>query len=262
MVQVLPAYDPWESVGTALTTGFETFKERHDENAIQSSIASLGKNASARDILDAITNTNTYSPKAKKSALENYIGASKFDELKRQAQASEEIQKEKNKIEKGKISANKSQRKDLEKVNNVISGLKTIEEMEKIGAKGNLGRGSGVLKHINSETAKDFGKYEQLGKSLIQLSTTIPIRNRQEFETLAEKLYDPTIRDAERQGILEAMKLILTNSIEGLIDQEALSFEGSQTEQSQQKVKVRNKSTGKTGSVTPYEGMEAKYDRI
>ena len=84
MVQVLPAYNPWESVNQAVTSGYEAFKARHDENAIQSAMSGLNPNASAREILDAITNANTYSPKAKQQVLENYLGVEKLEEARRQ----------------------------------------------------------------------------------------------------------------------------------------------------------------------------------
>jgi len=90
------------------------------------------------------------------------------------------------------------------------SGLEIIDRMRELGKKGNLGRGSNIFKIFGGETAKDFGEYEQLGKSLIQLSTNIPIRNRQEFETLAHNLYDPTIPDSQREGILNALQMIIS----------------------------------------------------
>ncbi len=39
------------------------------------------------------------------------------------------------------------------------------------------------------------------------------IRNQKEFEVLAEKLYDPNIRDADAEGILNAMTRIIENSM-------------------------------------------------
>lgn len=72
---------------------------RSDENAVRKSIEGLGPNPSARQILDAITNTKTYSPEAKQNVLSNYFGVEKFEELKRHALESEKLEAERNKIQ-------------------------------------------------------------------------------------------------------------------------------------------------------------------
>ncbi len=92
--------------------------------------------------------------------------------------------------------------------------LETIAEMRKIGSKGNLGIGSSITSAFNPETRKDVGRYEQLGKSLISYASTIPIRNKLEFETLSHDLFDSSLSDAKREGILAAMEKIVRNSLE------------------------------------------------
>ncbi len=87
-----------------------------------------------------------------------------------------------------------------------------LNRMKALRKKGNLGIGSTYSPF--SQTRKEAGEYEQLGKSLIQYATNIPIRNRIEFETLAENLYDPTTTDAKAEGILDAMQRIIENSIQ------------------------------------------------
>lgn len=57
---------------------------------------------------------------------------------------------------------------------------------------------------------KTRAEAEQLGKSLISFATTIPIRNRLEFETLAGQLIDPNLNQAARAGVLDAMERILS----------------------------------------------------
>ncbi len=94
------------------------------------------------------------------------------------------------------------------------SALQIIKRMRDIGAKNNLGRGSGFAGFFGGETAKDIGEYQQLGKSLIQYATTIPIRNKLEFETLAEKIYDTSLTDSERAGVLDAMERIISGSLQ------------------------------------------------
>lgn len=92
--------------------------------------------------------------------------------------------------------------------------LETLDQMEKIGTRGNLGIGSKMKGIISPGTRRDRAEYERLGKSLISFASNIPIRNRQEFETLAHDLYDPSISDDSRGGILAAMKRIIQNSMQ------------------------------------------------
>lgn len=95
--------------------------------------------------------------------------------------------------------------------------LSTLNQMEKIGKRGNLGIGTSIRGLGSSATRKDASEYERLGKSLISFASNIPIRNRQEFETLAHDLYDPSISDASREGILSAMKRIIENAMKSTI---------------------------------------------
>lgn len=117
-----------------------------------------------------------------------------------------------------------------EKVGPLTNGLERINKMRALRAKDNLGRGSGITKFFGGETAKDFGEYEQLGKSLISLSTNIPIRNKLEFETLAHKLYDPTIQDEEAEGILDSMENIIRGSLSAYSNPKGSSQGGNATE--------------------------------
>lgn len=110
--------------------------------------------------------------------------------------------------------------KDSEETYNSLKGAQdSLNRMKSLRKKGNLGRGSAARGIFGGETAKNRGEYEQLGKSLIQYATNIPIRNRIEFETLAEKLYDPSIPDKEAEGILSAIERILNNSLKGFSEQ-------------------------------------------
>lgn len=93
------------------------------------------------------------------------------------------------------------------------AGLETIKEMREIRKRGNLGRFSEFTGFFGGDTARDRGNYEQLGKSLISLASTIPIRNQKEFETLAKDLYNPSLTDAQADGILNAMESIISRSM-------------------------------------------------
>lgn len=272
MVQFIPARNTYSEIGEGFGGSLASgYTNRSDENAIRKSIEGLGHNASARQILDAITNTKTYNPKAKQGVLENYLGVEKFEELKRQAQETESINREKNRIakESNDLKRNleeldqskKTQReiddslllvdhsnldqakkdalrekirnggasyqviKDIlkpekqktdkgeEKKASLESAITTLDRMDELGKAGRLGIGSGIKGLVDSDTARDSAEYSRLGKSLIALSTTIPIRNRQEFEVLAHDLYDPTMRDASREGIIKAMRKIISDSL-------------------------------------------------
>lgn len=90
--------------------------------------------------------------------------------------------------------------------------MDVLNRMKDLRKKGNLGIGASYSPF--GSTRKEAGEYEQLGKSLISYATSIPIRNRLEFETLAEGLYDPNITDATAEGILNAMERILSNSLQ------------------------------------------------
>lgn len=94
------------------------------------------------------------------------------------------------------------------------AGLQTVQKMREIGRRGHLGIGSGIQGVFLGQARKDRGEYEQLGKSLIQLASTIPIRNKVEFETLAHNLYDPSLSDEKREGILDAMEFIINQGLQ------------------------------------------------
>lgn len=108
----------------------------------------------------------------------------------------------------------KEEEKKGEKVRQLDGAMERLNQMREIRAKGNLGVWVKAGTHLlGGETARDKGKYEQLGKSLISLATTIPIRNRLEFETLADRLYEASISDAEAEGVLDGMEEIIESSI-------------------------------------------------
>lgn len=121
--------------------------------------------------------------------------------------------------ERGLLAAEalKGQKGDLtgeQRVQQIQDAKSRLNKMRELRTKGNLG---GWIKagahHFGGESARDKGEYEQLGKSLISLASNIPIRNRQEFDTLSERLYSASITDAEAQGVLDGMEQILDASL-------------------------------------------------
>jgi|SRR5687767_11852685 len=115
----------------------------------------------------------------------------------------------------------KNQEKQQQNLAPLQGAMDTLNRMKALRKKGNLGIGSTYSPF--EKTRKEAGEYEQLGKSLIQYATNIPIRNRIEFETLAENLYDPTITDAKAEGILNAMERIIKNSLEAAGEEVSLT---------------------------------------
>lgn len=119
---------------------------------------------------------------------------------------------------KGQRKSQESEEKKNQELNEKImpfeNGLQTIGEMRNIIKGGNLGLGSEYLSILSPEARTDRAKYEQLGKSLIALSSTIPIRNQREFEVLAHNLYNPSNSDATNEGIMDAMESIIKRTVQ------------------------------------------------
>ena len=93
--------------------------------------------------------------------------------------------------------------------------LGVVDQMRNIREQGRLGRTSHLTQYLPfaSSTRKDIGEYTTLGNSLISYASIIPIRNRQEFETLTGKLNDPHITDAEAEGVLDGIERIILSSL-------------------------------------------------
>ncbi len=101
-------------------------------------------------------------------------------------------------------------------------GLDTIARQRERLASGHLGPKLGgigqtpkIMSSLSNEGRKVRSGYEQAGKELIQLASTLPIRNKAEFEVLAERLYDPTLPEAAIEGILDEMEFHLKGALEG-----------------------------------------------
>ena len=120
-----------------------------------------------------------------------------------------------------------------EKIAPFQAGLQTIGQMRQLRNKGNIGFGSSFTGVFSPETRKDRAAYETLGNSLISLSSTIPIRNKSEFETLTGKLNDPSITLDEMDGVLDSLERIITQNMQ--------QYQGGQS-QDMQEPQSRNQS--------------------
>jgi hypothetical protein len=134
MVQVVESSNDWadafRKIGGGVSQGYT---QRSDENAVQKAVSDLGPNASARDILNALTNTKTYSPEAKQKALQNYMGVEKFEEAKKEA-ASKQQERQ---VQAVREAAEKQKKETTERANvkSIVSQLESIspEQKEEFG---------------------------------------------------------------------------------------------------------------------------------
>ncbi len=113
----------------------------------------------------------------------------------------------------GQKTNSKEDAKKQEEIDQVEAALSSLKRMKALRKNGRLGFASGFAGAFSPETRKDRGEYSRLGRSLIAYATPIIIRNKVEFEALAEDLYDPNITDAEAEGILDGMEKIIRDNL-------------------------------------------------
>lgn len=91
MVTILPKEEDWGDIFGRVGEGFaQGFAGRSDERALQKAVEDLGPNPEPRKLLDAITKTKTYNPKAKQEFFKNALGVAEFEELQKKHRADEE----------------------------------------------------------------------------------------------------------------------------------------------------------------------------
>jgi len=123
---------------------------------------------------------------------------------------------------KGQSKASEMRMKSREKIAPYKQGLETIRRQRERLASGHLGPKMGgtgwqspkLFSAMSAEGQKIRSGYEQAGKQLIQLASTLPIRNEKEFSVLADKLYDPSLNEAEIEGILDEMENHIKEALE------------------------------------------------
>lgn len=170
------------------------------------------------------------------------------------------LQKE---ILKRQTSADQSKKQPL------LTGLDIVKRQRELLKRGNLGPKLAVIgtgrkagSTWTKEGIKDRSEYERLGKSLISLATTIPIRNRLEFETLSEGLFDPNKKREEIEGALEGMERIITDNL-GVMGNQKQQMPGQapspspqeQQAQQQQYIKGQSATNPQTGQTLTFNGV-------
>lgn len=89
MVTILPKDEnSWSDIGERFAGGLTSgYMNRSDEMALQKAVQDLGPNASARDILNAVTGAKTYGKEAKREMLMNYMNLAEQESKQSQNQA-------------------------------------------------------------------------------------------------------------------------------------------------------------------------------
>ncbi len=349
MIQVLPREEtPGQVLGNALgkigASAAGSYLDRADEMALQKTVMNLPKDASPRQVLDAVTNTRTHNPKQKIEFLKNAMGVAEFEQKERQlnqakaekdkkalqditsahalvdASAIEDEAKQelKDKIQAGEIS--------LPAVKELVKPPKTVpqqklSEFEKGVAKENVKRYTeaekdlieadrtlGDLERIDELTEKlegplgffkalnpfneDASELNSLGYTAIKPIIKIfnpsgPLAQKKLEQILTRFGINATDSSAKIKGKVNTLRRFATAAKEisekrialikefngnpplgamseidkigqNLIDEMA----GNNKKAPEGKVRVRNKQTGQVGSVTPFEGMETKYEQL
>lgn len=190
MVQVVESSNDWadafRKIGGGVSQGYT---QRSDENAVQKAVSDLGPNASARDILNALTNTKTYSPEAKQKALQNYMGVEKFEEAKKEA-ASKQQERQSQAVREAaeKQNKEKQERANAKAIINQIGSL-TPEQKEEFG--------NTVSQKTAEEMLKNDFKAATAGQKLTPFEKKIQEKEAEEYIKLSNDIpkLDSTLGD-------------------------------------------------------------------
>jgi len=211
------------NIGTALGKiggGFldevtNKYQQSQEQDAIQNMLSQLDPEASEEDVIKSVFGAPGIGMQSKQTLAGQLSQAKKNVQNRKSEAFKAEKEEEKMNMEREKLNLKREEmgQKRFEEYNKKVEPLNAamdrVNQMRKIRAEGRLGFGIGAKKMLRGKAAENAAEYEQLGKSLISFATNIPIRNRLEFETLAEKLYDPSLSDADAFGILNAMERII-----------------------------------------------------
>jgi hypothetical protein len=127
-----------------------------------------------------------------------------------------------------KIFVQNMMKKKEDKRTMMQTGLQTLDKMEMIKNRGNIGRGAHAKTWLpfTGETRRDVAEYEQLGKSLIPLvAAGVPVRNQKEFEEYKKTIADASASDDEIQGAINGLRDLFSR----ILDQEG-GFGGEEEE--------------------------------
>jgi hypothetical protein len=171
--------DAFRDLGSGLVKGYTN---RSDEMALQKAVQDLGPNASARDIINAVTGAKTYGNESKQNFFKNVMGAEKLDLLQKQAKTQQDIATAKKTIADAKAAeeTNKPIR-ERNNVKNIVNEL-DIPEDQKVALGEALSQSAAEdllkqqLKPENTDKLTPFQKkvQEKNAEEYINLTKEIP----------------------------------------------------------------------------------------
>lgn len=127
-----------------------------------------------------------------------------------------EAQKNLNEVKKNLIAQDKVLNSNAAKKQATAKAKSLIGRQREILATGHLGPKISLL-GTSRKTGSTFSaegqalraEYSRIGKALIQQASTLVIRNKPEFEVLAEDLYDTSKTNEQIKGILDGLERII-----------------------------------------------------
>lgn len=194
MATFVPGSTQWgelgQSLGQAAGAGYV---KHHDDSALRKSIEALGPNPSPRDLLNAITQTKTYSNKSKQDLLKHHLGVAEFEETKRHAMEMENAAKLKAEATMAKKlaeQATKDKKAELEKNDAIalVNNSNLPEEQKQVLANQinegklsyNAAKEISKTKNEKKNTVSDFDKIvsKENAKQYIKATQDIVIAQR------------------------------------------------------------------------------------
>lgn len=237
MVTVLPAETGWQVAGQKAGAGLVSgYTKGADESAIQNAVQKLGKDASPRDILDAITSTRTYGSEAKQEAMQNY-GKTLDIDVKQQAReaAQKKAQREEQKYQRDVKKEAEDRQKTREIVKNInlpegvdpeaLSENISLKEAEKLLEKSlEKPEDSEFVREVKKGNAKSMVQlYEEIPKLRDAVSTIDHVREKakninpakgiintegaSELNALSFPLIEPIVKQFNPVGALPTQKI-------------------------------------------------------
>lgn len=250
MVTILPKEEGYSEIGERFGTGFvKGYQDRSDEMALQKAVQDLGPNASARDIINAVTGAKTYGNESKQKFFKNIMGAEKIDSARKEGELArkqkeaefEEQKRHATKTEEQKnreldIKAGK-QKQSQEEANLILEQSNLPEEKkkalkDKVGVQTALGLANKLTDPAEYEIAKNQAKrfepaVEHYQKKAFESEQAIPLLETAIFNNEAyskpEKYWD-TALDTVNSPFLNQFKSKTGQELEAIVPVSVASF--------------------------------------
>lgn len=166
-----------------------------------------------------------------------------------------EAQQNLNEVKKNLIAEDKELNSRASKIKSHAKAKQLIKRQREILATGHLGPKVGIVgtgrkagSTFSGEGQALRSEYSRIGKALIQEGSSLVIRNKPEFEVLAEDLYDPTKTNEEIKGILDGLERIIADEVGENIEAE------TQAPQASSAIKEGQTASGPNGQKIVFKG--------